>query len=176
MPLERAPHGAPRGPAASGYTLVRWPANPSPPATGEPASPRAAASAGQDERERFGPLAIERRVKDDGRALILYTRDTRGATAMSELRFNELRGEEVVYAIHRQERTFLPRARALPAVPHAARRAEPTEIPVRGFEIAVFDNRFPAFEAPQRRGRGGRLHRRPRRLASARSRPSAPRR
>ena len=27
---------------------------------------------------------------------------------MSELRFNELRGEEVVYAIHRQERTFLP--------------------------------------------------------------------
>ena len=27
---------------------------------------------------------------------------------MSELRFNELRGEEVVYAIHRQDRTFLP--------------------------------------------------------------------
>jgi hypothetical protein len=28
--------------------------------------------------------------------------------SVSELRFNELRGEEVVYAIHRQERTFLP--------------------------------------------------------------------
>ena len=34
---------------------------------------------------------------------------------VSELRFNELRGEQVVYAIHRQDRTFLPDARALPA-------------------------------------------------------------
>ena len=34
----------------------------------------------------------------------------------------------------------------------------------------MFDNRFPAFEPPRRRGRGGRLHRRPRRLASRRSR------
>ncbi|HEV3283595.1 MAG TPA: hypothetical protein VG010_05280 [Solirubrobacteraceae bacterium] len=26
-----------------------------------------------EKRERFGPLAVERHVKDDGRALILYT-------------------------------------------------------------------------------------------------------
>ena len=42
---------------------------------------------------------------------------------MSELRFNELRGEQVVYAIHRQDRTFLPDARALPAVTPRARAA-----------------------------------------------------
>ena len=89
---------------------------------------------------------------------------------MSELRFNELRGEEVVYAIHRQERTFLPSRDHCPLCPDAARAAPPTEIPFPAFEIAVFDNRFPAFEAPARRRRGGRLHRRPRRLASARSR------
>lgn len=45
---------------------------------------------GQDERtveerpsgdeERTGPLAIARHVKDDGRALILYTRDTQTQT------------------------------------------------------------------------------------------------
>ena len=66
---------------------------------------------------------------------------------MSELRFNELRGEEVVYAIHRQERTFLPSAGRCPLCP--TRPGGPqTEIPFEHFEIAVFDNRFPAFEAP----------------------------
>jgi UDPglucose--hexose-1-phosphate uridylyltransferase len=66
---------------------------------------------------------------------------------MSELRFNELRGEEVVYAIHRQERTFLPTREHCPLCP--SRPGMPsTEIPVPAFEIAVFDNRFPAFQAP----------------------------
>jgi hypothetical protein len=31
----------------------------------------------QTEPERIGPLAVERHVKDDGRALILYTHDRR---------------------------------------------------------------------------------------------------
>jgi UDPglucose--hexose-1-phosphate uridylyltransferase len=66
---------------------------------------------------------------------------------MSELRFEELRGEEVVYAIHRQERTFLPSRDHCPLDPASPGR-EPGEIPFRSFEIAVFDNRFPAFEAP----------------------------
>jgi UDPglucose--hexose-1-phosphate uridylyltransferase len=66
---------------------------------------------------------------------------------VSELRFNELRGEEVVYAIHRQERTFLPSREHCPLCP--TRPGQPaTEIPVPAFQIAVFDNRFPAFEAP----------------------------
>ncbi len=67
---------------------------------------------------------------------------------MSELRFEELRGEEVVYAIHRQERTFLPSREHCPLDP--TRPGGPqTEIPFPAFEIAVFDNRFPAFEAPR---------------------------
>lgn len=66
---------------------------------------------------------------------------------MSELRFDELRGEEVVYAIHRQDRTFLPSREHCPLDPTRP-GGPPTEIPVPSFEIAVFDNRFPAFEAP----------------------------
>jgi UDPglucose--hexose-1-phosphate uridylyltransferase len=62
-------------------------------------------------------------------------------------RFDELRGEQVVYAIHRQERTFLPSREHCPLDP--TRPGGPqTEIPFPAFEIAVFDNRFPAFEAP----------------------------
>jgi UDPglucose--hexose-1-phosphate uridylyltransferase len=67
---------------------------------------------------------------------------------VSELRFNELRGEEVVYAIHRQERTFLPSREHCPLCPSRPGLPQ-TEIPSRSFEIAVFDNRFPAFEPPQ---------------------------
>jgi UDPglucose--hexose-1-phosphate uridylyltransferase len=66
---------------------------------------------------------------------------------VSELRFDALRGEEVVYAIHRQERTFLPSREHCPLCPTQAGKP-PTEIPQPAFEIAVFDNRFPAFEAP----------------------------
>jgi UDPglucose--hexose-1-phosphate uridylyltransferase len=125
-------------------------------------------------------VELERLVKDDGRALILFShgreeRDVRGdsdvlgegdvrrashvpgvsdkaAGSASEhasigLRFNELRGEEVDYAIHRQDRTFLPPRDHCPLDPTLPGR-EPTEIPVAAFEIAVFDNRFPAFQAP----------------------------
>jgi UDPglucose--hexose-1-phosphate uridylyltransferase len=66
---------------------------------------------------------------------------------VSLLRFNELRGEEVVYAVHRQDRTFLPPAEHCPLDP--TRPGHPaTEIPFASFEIAVFDNLFPSFEAP----------------------------
>jgi UDPglucose--hexose-1-phosphate uridylyltransferase len=71
---------------------------------------------------------------------------------VSEERFNELRGEEVVYAIHRQDRTFLPPQGHCPLCPTPARLKpgeQPTEIPFPSFEIAVFDNLFPAFEAPR---------------------------
>jgi UDPglucose--hexose-1-phosphate uridylyltransferase len=67
---------------------------------------------------------------------------------VSELRFEELRGEQVVYAIHRQERTFLPARDHCPLCPTQPGGPE-TEIPLPAFEIAVFDNRFPAFEAPE---------------------------
>jgi UDPglucose--hexose-1-phosphate uridylyltransferase len=87
---------------------------------------------------------------------------------VSERRFNELRGEYVVYAINRQERTFLPAENRCPLCPTpagatgvgaaeaGAAEAEAagtgaaleTEIPLPAFEIAVFDNLFPAFESP----------------------------
>src|SRR5271166_6965088 len=67
---------------------------------------------------------------------------------MSELRFNELRDEQVVYAVHRQDRTFLPSRDHCPLCPTRPGSTE-TEIPLPSFEIAVFDNRFPAFEAPR---------------------------
>ncbi len=83
---------------------------------------------------------------------------------MSEQRFNELRGEEVLYAIQRQDRTFLPPEDHCPLCPTPARPHVPahphtvnpqsedfveTEIPVATFEIAVFDNLYPTFRAPQ---------------------------
>ncbi len=64
---------------------------------------------------------------------------------MSELRFDELRGQQVAYAIHRQDRTFLPSREHCPLDPTRP-GGPPTEIPVSEFQIAVFDNRFPAFE------------------------------
>jgi UDPglucose--hexose-1-phosphate uridylyltransferase len=66
---------------------------------------------------------------------------------VSDLRFEELRGEEVTYAIHRQDRTFLPSRENCPLDPTRP-GGEPTEIPFPSFEIAVFDNRFPAYEVP----------------------------
>jgi UDPglucose--hexose-1-phosphate uridylyltransferase len=66
---------------------------------------------------------------------------------VSELRFNELRGEQVAYAIHRQDRTFLPARDHCPLCPTRPGGPE-TEIPCPAYEIAVFDNRFPAFEPP----------------------------
>ncbi len=66
---------------------------------------------------------------------------------MSLRRYNELRGEEVVYAVDRQERTFLPPEDHCPLDPTRPGGA-PTEIPFPEFQIVVFDNLFPSFEAP----------------------------
>src|SRR6202034_1206095 len=66
---------------------------------------------------------------------------------MGELRFNELRSEQVDYTIDRQERTFLPPADHCPLCPTRPGGIA-TEIPFPFFEIAVFENRFPAFAAP----------------------------
>jgi UDPglucose--hexose-1-phosphate uridylyltransferase len=67
---------------------------------------------------------------------------------MSLRRYNELRGEEVVYAVHRQDRTFLPPADHCPLCPTRPGHP-PTEIPVASYELVVFDNLFPTFEAPE---------------------------
>jgi UDPglucose--hexose-1-phosphate uridylyltransferase len=94
-------------------------------------------------------------TKPDGRRLTLYARQPlpRELTAPSpfteplsqapHLRWHPLRGEWVTYAIHRQDRTFLPPAEIDP-LGVTTDPARPTELPDGTWDIAVFDNRFPA--------------------------------
>jgi hypothetical protein len=46
-----------------------------PPGEGAQAPPRDGGAPGQAPDDRYGPLSLERVVKDDGRALILYGHD-----------------------------------------------------------------------------------------------------
>jgi UDPglucose--hexose-1-phosphate uridylyltransferase len=62
---------------------------------------------------------------------------------VNELRFDELRGEQVVYATRRQGRTLRPSPEDCPLCPGSS------ELPVESFQIAVFENRFPAFDASE---------------------------
>lgn len=98
-----------------------------------------------------------RLTKPDGRTLLLYgTAPVDDAAAPSpggaaqapnpHLRWHPLRGEWVAYAGHRQNRTFLPPAQYNPLAPTNDPR-HPTEVPAGNWEIAVFDNLFPAFAA-----------------------------
>jgi UDPglucose--hexose-1-phosphate uridylyltransferase len=101
--------------------------------------------------------------RPDGRRLHLYAREplvvdvnapapARGA-GEPHLRWHPLREEWVVYAAHRQERTFLPPPDFDPLAP-ASDPNFPTEVPPGNWEVAAFDNRFPslaedASRAPQ---------------------------
>jgi len=62
---------------------------------------------------------------------------------MSELRWNPLLGEWVATATHRQGRTFLPPADFCPLCPTKP-GGFPTEVPEAGYDIVVFENRFPS--------------------------------
>lgn len=62
--------------------------------------------------------------------------------AASEVRFDALRGEPVVVAAHRQDRTHLPPADRCPLCPSTPER--PSEIPASDYDVVVFENRFPA--------------------------------
>lgn len=93
--------------------------------------------------------------KPDGRALVLYARDplpeglsapSPNPTALtpdSHLRWHPLRGEWVAYARHRQNRTFLPPPEYNPLAP-GIDPAYPTEVPPGPWQVAVFENLFPA--------------------------------
>ncbi len=91
--------------------------------------------------------------KQDGRLLWLYGENEHSLTPLPEgegapqaapqLRWHPLRREWVVYAAHRQARTFLPPADHCPLCPSRP-GGFPTEIPFTDFEIAVFQNRFPS--------------------------------
>jgi UDPglucose--hexose-1-phosphate uridylyltransferase len=108
-----------------------------------------------DAHPRRGVIHVVDLTKPDGRQLTLYSRgplrDDIAApspfpdplAAAPHLRWHPLRGEWVTYAAYRQGRTFLPPAEFNPLAPmHDA--AHPTELPDADWDIAVFENRFPA--------------------------------
>ncbi|MFG3038873.1 galactose-1-phosphate uridylyltransferase [Streptomyces sp. NPDC048330] len=90
----------------------------------------------------------------DGRELIYYdTRDDTVRTAVdprplgrvvsrSEIRLDELTGDPVAVASHRQARTYHPPADACPLCP--ATDGRDSEIPEADYEVVVFENRFPS--------------------------------
>jgi UDPglucose--hexose-1-phosphate uridylyltransferase len=94
-------------------------------------------------------------VKPDGRLLTLYARHalasvlevpspfTEPLASSAHLRWHPLRGEWVTYAAHRQSRTFQPPPQYDP-LSATLDPAEPTELPPGDWQVAVFDNRFPA--------------------------------
>jgi UDPglucose--hexose-1-phosphate uridylyltransferase len=101
---------------------------------------------------------MEKRVlrKSDGRTLILYGLEPFAVeppapspspgpfTPNAHLRWHPLRGEWVAYATHRQHRTFLPPASFNPLAP-TVDPGQPTELPAGAYDVAVFENLFPAF-------------------------------
>ena len=90
----------------------------------------------------------------DGRALSYFDAgpparrddaDPRGlspARPQAQLRYDPSRGDWVMYAGFRQDRTYLPSAADCPLCPSTDSRA--TEIPARDYEVVVLENRFPA--------------------------------
>jgi UDPglucose--hexose-1-phosphate uridylyltransferase len=90
----------------------------------------------------------------DGRELIYFgesagraagypdRRDIGRVEVSSQVRYDPLLGEWVIIAGHRQDRTYLPPADLCPLDP--SRPGRLTEIPAPGYEVAVFENRFPS--------------------------------
>jgi UDPglucose--hexose-1-phosphate uridylyltransferase len=117
-----------------------------------------------DAHPRRGLMHVVELTKPDGRQLTLYARRPLPAglgapspfadplAGAPHLRWHPLRGEWVTYAAHRQGRTFLPPAEFNPLAP-TRDAAHPTELPDAEWDIAVFDNRFPALA----HGAGARL-------------------
>lgn len=93
-----------------------------------------------------GTLADGRTIRwfdrEPGRVPVADERELPTTTPMSQQRYDVLTGEWVVLAAHRQNRTFMPPADQCPLCPTIPGRQ--TEIPSDSYEVAVFDNRFPA--------------------------------
>jgi UDPglucose--hexose-1-phosphate uridylyltransferase len=62
---------------------------------------------------------------------------------VTERRYDPVTGEWRMFAGHRQARTFLPPDEFCPLCPTRDGHP-PTEIPLRAFDVVVFENRFPA--------------------------------
>jgi len=95
-------------------------------------------------------------VKPDGRHLFVFGRSPHTGAVIADIepvpkpephsRWHPLRREWVTYAPARQTRTFKPPAEYCPLCPTRP-GGTPTEIPFAEYEVAVFENRFPAFHA-----------------------------
>ncbi len=75
-------------------------------------------------------------------------RDTRELPAPgggSQLRLDPLTGDWVAIASHRNTRTHLPPADQCPLCPSQPGRV-PSEVPDAGYDVVVFENRFPSFD------------------------------
>jgi len=93
----------------------------------------------------------------DGRELIYYDLDESAVrdaadqrpldptASLSEIRRDPATGDWVTVAAHRQGRTYHPPADQCPLCP--SRDGQPSEIPAAGYEVAVFENRFPSLAA-----------------------------
>ncbi|HJQ46553.1 MAG TPA: galactose-1-phosphate uridylyltransferase [Amycolatopsis sp.] len=90
----------------------------------------------------------------DGREIIYFDEEVRERTAVdsrdlpavaasSEIRRDPLTGEWVAMAAHRQTRTYKPPADLCPLCP--SKPGKPSEIPESGYDVVVFENRFPSF-------------------------------
>jgi UDPglucose--hexose-1-phosphate uridylyltransferase len=97
----------------------------------------------------------QRLTKPDGRPLVLYSTIAvpfgkcapglrRVNPPNAHLRWHPLRGEWVAYASHRQDRTFLPGPESNPLLP-SCQSDSPSEVPQGEWDVAVFENLFPAF-------------------------------
>ncbi len=90
----------------------------------------------------------------DGRELIYFAtgsvpkdappdrRDLPPPSATNELRYDPLLDTWVIYAAHRQHRSYLPATADCPLCP--SRDGKETEIPAPSYEVVVFENRFPS--------------------------------
>ena len=93
----------------------------------------------------------------DGRALMYFgavperpadypdLRQLAAVHVQSQARLDQLFGEWVIIASHRQDRTFQPAADQCPLCPSSA--GSLTEIPAPDYEVVVFENRFPTLRA-----------------------------
>jgi len=104
----------------------------------------------------------------DGRELIYFDTDVQpGRDAVDrrglaparpdcELRFDPLQQTWVMYAAHRQDRSYLPSTSDCPLCPST--EARQTEIPASDYEVVAFENRFPALaQGSERSGPAGQL-------------------
>ncbi|WP_051866836.1 galactose-1-phosphate uridylyltransferase [Corynebacterium atypicum] len=100
-------------------------------------------------------MRVTRTRLSDGRELIYFdlpgapertAPDERGLEATrteSVLRRDPLTGERVIFAAHRQNRTFLPPANQDPLAPTLP-GSHPSEVPEQDYQVVVFENRFPS--------------------------------